>query len=87
MWTLRSSTNTVGGNASRYDGGGSKAAVKLAKVLIVDDKGDVARKLGPGFEIGFHGFEVRKVLAFVVTRPAREQGTALDARFEGRRFP
>ena len=52
-----------------------------------DDKSDVARELGSGFEVGFNGFKVGEVLALVITSTATEQRAAIDAWLEGRSFP
>ena len=52
-----------------------------------DDKREVAGQGGAGFQIGFDGFEMREVLAFVVGGAAGKNRAALDARREWRRCP
>src|SRR5688572_4564722 len=56
-------------------------------LLAFDDEGQVAGQFSPGFQIRFHGVQVREVLALVITRPAAEQGALIDARLKRRRGP
>ncbi len=56
-------------------------------LLAFDDEGQITGQGSSRFEIGFNGFEVREVLAFVVGRAAGEKRSARDARLERRRFP
>jgi hypothetical protein len=55
--------------------------------LAFDDERQVAGQGSSGFEIGFNGFEMREVLAFVVGRAAGEERAARDSRLKRRRFP
>src|SRR6185503_7994667 len=50
-------------------------------------KGHVAGQGSIGFQISFARFEMREVLAFVVTGAPPKDLTMLDARFERFRFP
>src|SRR6185369_7720099 len=52
-----------------------------------NNKTQVTRQFGARFQISFDGFEVGKVLAFVVTGTATVKAVSLDARREWRRFP
>ena len=65
--------------------GGEAAAAHF--LFAFDDEGNIAGQLGAGLEIGFHGFEVGQVLAFVVAGAAPEERAVGDARLEGRRLP
>jgi hypothetical protein len=56
-------------------------------LFTLDDEGQIARQLRSGFQICLNGFQVREVLAFVVTRAAREKRPSFDARLEWRSFP
>ena len=56
-------------------------------LLAFDDKGQVARKFGVGFQVGFNGVQVGQVLAFVVAGPAREKRAPFQPRLKGRAFP
>ena len=56
-------------------------------LFAFDDKREVAGQGGTGFQIGFDGLEMRKVLALVVGRTAGKNRAAGNAGLERRRLP
>ena len=56
-------------------------------LLAFDDERQIARQRRAGFEMRFDGLEMREVLAFVVSRAARVNRAACDARLKRRRCP
>src|SRR2546425_476143 len=62
--------------------------VRAADLLLaLDEKRQITRQTGAGFEPGLDGVQVGQVLAFVVASPSREERAPFNPGLEWRRVP